>query len=144
MCTASMGVVTATLPAMSALEKSTSGGMTCLGDHVANSWSSTQSVIALSTGEAKLYALNKAAAQSLGLQSLSVAFGVELSVTLHTDATTGRAMAMRRGLGKVRHIAMIRLWFQEQVANNSVSIYKIKNQFNLADSLTKYLSKSRD
>ena len=50
--------------------KSTSGGMTCIGDHVVKSWSSTQSVIALSTGEAELYALNKTAAQSLGLLSL--------------------------------------------------------------------------
>ena len=36
--------------------KSTSGGMICLGNHVVKSWGSTQTVIALSTGEAKLYA----------------------------------------------------------------------------------------
>ena len=48
--------------------KSTSGGMTCLGDHLVKSWSSTQTVIALSTGEAELYALNETGAQSLGLQ----------------------------------------------------------------------------
>ena len=120
--------------------KSTSGGMTCLGDHVVKSWSSTQSVIALSTGEAELYALNKTAAQSLGLQSLLMDLGVELSVRLHTDATTGRAIATRRGLGKVRHIAVNELWIQEQVADKKVSINKIKNKFNLADLLTKYLT----
>ena len=86
--------------------KSTSGGLICLGDHVVKSWSSTQTVIALSTGEAELYALNKVAAQSLGLQSLLHDMGIDLTVRLHTDATTGRAMAMRRGLGKVRHIAV--------------------------------------
>ena len=47
--------------------------------------------MALSTGEAELYALNKTAAQSLGLQSLLRDLGVELDVRLHTDATTGRA-----------------------------------------------------
>ena len=120
--------------------KSTSGGMTCLGDHVVKSWSSTQTVVALSTGEAELYALNKTAAQSLGLQSLLRDLGVELDVRLHTDATTGRAIATRRGLGKVRHIAVNELWLQEQVAKNSVSIMKIKNKFNLADLLTKYFS----
>ena len=114
--------------------------MTCLGDHVVKSWSSTQTVVALSTGEAELYALNKTAAQSLGLQSLLRDLGVELDVRLHTDATTGRAIATRRGLGKVRHIAVNELWLQEQVAKNSVSIMKIKNKFNLADLLTKYLS----
>ena len=120
--------------------KSTSGGMTCLGDHVVKSWSSTQTVVALSTGEAELYALNKTAAQSLGLHSLLRDLGVELDVRRHTDATTGRAIATRRGLGKVRHIAVNELWLQEQVAKNSVSIMKIKNKFNLADLLTKYLS----
>ena len=86
--------------------KSTSGGMTCLGDHLVKSWSSTQSVIALSTGEAELYALNKAAAQSMGLQSLLADMGIDLSIRVHTDATTGRAIATRGGLGKVRHIAV--------------------------------------
>ena len=67
--------------------------------------------------------------------------GVDLTVRLHTDATTGRAMAMRRGLGKVRHIAVNELWLQEQVQNQAVTVLKIKNKFNLADLLTKYLSK---
>ena len=86
--------------------KSTSGSMTCLGDHVVKLWSSTKTVVALSTGEAELYALNKPAAQSLGLQSPLMDLGVELDVRLHTDANTGRAIATRRGLGKVRHIAI--------------------------------------
>ena len=120
--------------------KSTSGGLICLGDHVVKSWSSTQTVVALSTGEAELYALNKAAAQSLGLQSLLTDLGVNMSIRLHTDATTGRAIATRRGLGKVRHIAVNELWLQEQVAEGKVYIHKIKNKFNLADLLTKYLS----
>lgn len=38
--------------------KSTSGGLVCFGDHVVKTWSSSQSIIALSTGEAELYALN--------------------------------------------------------------------------------------
>ena len=66
--------------------------------------------------------------------------GVKLSVRLHTDATTGRAIATRRGLGKVRHIAVNELWLQEQVADRKISIHKIKNKFNLADLLTKYLT----
>ena len=49
---------------------STSGGLVCLGDHVVKSWSSFQSIIALSTGEAELYTLNKASATAIGLKSL--------------------------------------------------------------------------
>ena len=115
--------------------------MTCLGDHLVKSWSSTQTVIALSTGEAELCALNKTGAQSLGLQSLLEDMGITLSVRLHTDATTGRAIATRKGLGKVRHIAVNELWLQEKVHDEAVSILKIKNKFNLADILTTYLSK---
>ena len=114
--------------------------MMCLGDHLVKSWSSTQSVIALSTGEAELYALNKTAAQSLGLQSLLADMGIDLSVRVHTDATTGRAIATRRGLGKVRHIAVNELWIQEKVQQAALFIHKIKNKFNLADLLSKYLN----
>ena len=112
-----------------------------MGDHIIKAWSSTQTVIALSTGEAELYALNKASAQGLGLQSLLSDLGIDLEVRVHTDATTGRAIVTRRGLGKVRHIAVNELWMQEKVAQHLVSIHKIKNKFNLADLMTKYLSK---
>ena len=37
--------------------KSTSGGLLMLGGHLIKSWSSTQPVIALCSGEAELYAL---------------------------------------------------------------------------------------
>ena len=46
--------------------KSTSGGMMCLGDHAIKTWSFTQPVIALSTGEADMYAINKSAATGIG------------------------------------------------------------------------------
>ena len=49
--------------------KSTSGGVTMWGHHLIKSWSSTQSVIALSTGEAEYYGIVKGASVALGLQS---------------------------------------------------------------------------
>ena len=44
--------------------KSTSGGLVMLGNHMIKSWSSSQPLIALSSGEAELYALAEAAAQA--------------------------------------------------------------------------------
>ena len=41
--------------------KSTSGGVIMWGTHVLKSWSTTQSTLALASGEAELYALTKAA-----------------------------------------------------------------------------------
>ena len=63
--------------------------------------------------------------------------GIELEVRVHTE----RAIVTRRGLGKVGHIAVNELWMQEKINNGTVSIHKIINQFNLADLMTKYLSK---
>ena len=97
--------------------KSTSGGMMCLGDHMIKSWSTTQSVIALSTGEAELYAINKSAANGLGAWSLLSDMGLTLDIRVYTDATTGKSIASRRGLGKVRHISVNELWIQELVQN---------------------------
>ena len=90
-----------------------------MGDHIIKTWSNTQTVIALSRGEAELYALSKASAQGFGLQSLLNDLGIELDVRIHTDATTRRAIVTRRGLGKVRHIAVDELWMQEKVAQTS-------------------------
>ena len=44
--------------------KSTSGGVVCLGHHMIKSLSSTQQLVALSSGEAELYAFIKGASQT--------------------------------------------------------------------------------
>ena len=70
--------------------KSTSGGLVCLGDHTVKSWSSTQSIISLSTGEAELYALNKASATALGLKSLLIDLGVDATRSRKSEAHCGQ------------------------------------------------------
>ena len=66
--------------------------------------------------------------------------GVNLEIKVFTDATTGKAIAVRRGLGKVRHIAVNELWIKERVYLGDLKIVKIKNKFNPADLMTKHLS----
>ena len=66
--------------------------------------------------------------------------GMDAKVRLMTDATTGKAIASRRGLGKVRHIEVSNLWVQEKVKDGDIEIIKIKNDFTPADILTKYLA----
>ena len=63
------------------------------------------------------------------MKSLLKDLMVEVDLRIFTDATTGKAMAARRGLGKVRHISTNELWIQEKVQNNELSIVKIKKQF---------------
>ena len=106
------------------------------------SWSSSQSIIALATGEAELYALNKAVATAISLKSLLADLGVDLEIKIFTDATAGKAMATGRGPGKVRHIAMNEPWIQERVHAGALKIVKIKNKLNPADLMTKHLSQA--
>ena len=122
--------------------KSTSDGLACLGDHVVKSWSSTQSIIALSTGKAELYAISRTAATALGLQSLLTDLGVQMDIRVFTDAAAGKSIATRRGRGKVCHISVNELWIQEKVSNGVINIVKMKNKLNTADLPTKHLPKA--
>ena len=123
-----------------ATRKSTSGGIMQLGQHVLKSWASTQSVIALSSGESEFYSIVKGASQSLGLQALMSDLNIRCGIKLLTDATTGKSIASRRGLGKVRHVEVANLWIQQKVADETIDIQKIKICYNPSDMLTKHLS----
>ena len=94
--------------------KSTSGGMVFRGHHLIKSWSTNQQVIALSSGEAELYALTKGAAQTLGIVSMARDMGEQLKAVVHSDSSAALAMSQRVGLGKVRHIDVQYLWTQER------------------------------
>ena len=98
-----------------------------IGDHCVKSWSANQTVIALSSGEAELYSLTKGCSNALGLQSLLEDLGIVTGVRVMTDASTGKAIASRRGLGKLRHIATHELWIQDMVLRGKLQIIKIKN-----------------
>ena len=112
------------------------------GDHVIKTWSSNQSVIALSSGEAEYYALVKGASVGLGIKALSSDLGVTYlsPINVNTDASAAIGIASRIGLGKVRHIEVNQLWLQEKVAKGVISIIKVGTDDNLADALTKAVS----
>ena len=122
--------------------KSTSGGVVMWGSHLIKSWSSTQSVIALSSGEAEYYGIVKGASVGMGLQAVLKDFEVETAITIKSDATAAIAIASRRGLGKVRHIEVCQLWLQERVRQGDIKVVKVGTNENVADALTKYVSRS--
>ena len=57
-----------------------------LGHHLIKSWSSTQSNISLSSGEAEFYGVVKAAGMGLGYASLLEDIGVSLPLRVWTDS----------------------------------------------------------
>ena len=119
--------------------KSTSGGAVVYGLHTLKTWSSTQTVIALSSGEAELYALVKGAAQSFGIMEMLADFDIKANCTVCTDASAAIGMVHRQGLGKTRHIEVQYLWIQQAVAAGKLGVVKVGTDANPADLMTKHL-----
>jgi len=119
--------------------KSTSGGVVMFGQHIIKTWSSTQTTIALSSGEAEYYGMVKGAAVAMGIKSMFADLGVEVKIRVRTDASAAKGIASRRGLGKVRHIEVNQLWLQEKVGDGTIEIMKVKGEVNPADAMTKPL-----
>ena len=119
--------------------KSTSGACLMIGNHVLKSYSRTQSNIALSSGEAELYATVTAASEGLGLTAMAKDFGMDIRSSIYVDATAAIGIAERKGLGKVRHLDTQALWIQDAVRSRRVLLEKVKGTENPADMMTKHL-----
>ncbi len=83
-----------------------------MGGHVLRAWSSTQAVVALSSGEAEYYALIKGASLALGMRSLAADMGIFMAIDLFSDSSAARGVASRRGLGGIR-TTMASLWARQ-------------------------------
>ena len=110
------------------------------GTHLLKSWSTNQQIVALSSGEAELYAQVKGAAQTLGMISMAADFGEHVTGTVYSDSSAALGIVTRSGLGKVRHIRVQYLWLQERVAQSDLMVRKVAGEANPADLLTKGLA----
>ena len=110
------------------------------GSHCVKNWSSTQAIIALSSGEAEYYGVVKASSIGLGAQAMFKDMGVNVSIDVYTDAEAAKGIASRTGLGKTRHIDVHYLWVQEKVRNGAIKLYKVRGSVNPADLMTKHLT----
>ena len=114
-----------------------------LGKHLIKSWSSTQTSISLSSGEAEFYGVVKASGISLGYQALLRDIGLPLPIRVWTDSTATIGICGRQGLGKLRHVDTQCLWIQQRVRDKTVKLLKVRGDENPADLFTKHLT-SRD
>ena len=90
-----------------ATRRSTTGVIVRRGQHLLRHSSTVQNVIGLSSAESEYYALTKGGCSGLGLQSLFADWNLELQLSLHTDSSSAKAIASRRGTGKsTRHIQL--------------------------------------
>ena len=118
--------------------KSTSGGCVLLGRHAVKHWSSTQSSVALSSGEAEFNGVIRGAGQGLGYQALLADLGVKVPLRVWTDSSAAMGICSRQGLGKLRHLDTHTLWIQQAVRSKRVDLRKVLGTENPADLLTKH------
>ena len=119
--------------------KSTSGGVCKAAPYVIKTWSSSQQVIALSSAEVERYALLECACQTLGVINLALDFGMQLSAIVHVDASAALAITQSQGLGKLHHISVQWLWFQEKVKEGIVATKELLGKLNPSDLFAKHL-----
>ena len=84
--------------------KSVSGCMILHGKHLIKAWTKQQSIVATSTAEAELYAGNRAATESMGVQAFAKDLGRVVTIRLHIDSSAALSIISRTGLGKAKHI----------------------------------------
>jgi hypothetical protein len=124
--------------------KSTSGGCVLLGSHALKTWSSTQTSIALSSGEAEFNGVVRGAGVGLGFQSLLKDVGISAPVRVWTDSSAAVGICSRQGLGKMRHLDTHTLWVQQAVRSRRLELRKVDGEANPADLFTKHsLSRER-
>ncbi len=118
---------------------SPSGGLVTLGGVFLKHGSSTQTVIALSLGEAEFVALVKAVAEGMAAQALALELGWNLGLVVHADSAAATAITSRSGVGGVRHLEVETLWIQAALQEGRFVMKKVPGTENPANILTKSL-----
>jgi len=102
-----------------------------------------QTVVATSSAEAEYYSLGSGAIECLGVLSLLTEAGVPCSGQLRCDSSSGRALALREGFGRMKHVDVKMLWLQQVLSSGRLTLKATKGTENPADIGTKYLDAFR-
>ncbi len=73
----------------------------------------------------------------MGMQALGEDLGWEMRLRVCTDSSAAKAVANRRGLGKLRHVELKWLWMQNMVKEGRIQLKTVRGEENVADHLTK-------
>ena len=113
-----------------------------IGGHFLKGWSRTQNNVTLSSAEAELTGLCQAAGEGLGLQAICHDLGLQVHPRCHSDSSAAIGICRRRGLGRVRHLAVADLWLQVRLRTGDFQLLKVADSEHVGDMLTKYLSRA--
>ena len=98
-----------------------------LGNHLIAAWSRVQPRIALSSGEAELYAGLRGISETLGFVHMMREFHTQDwgRIIHRLDASACRAIMLRRGCGGLKHITVKSSWVQEAVRDYPITIERV-------------------
>ncbi len=113
------------------------------GSYCLKAYSSTQDMIALSSGEAEVYGIVRAGSLGLGLVGLCQDLGLKVSFRSNTGSSAAKSIGSRRGVGQVRHLDVRELWLQERVGRGDMVFREAPGAEKLADILTKHVPTRR-
>ena len=105
-------------------------------------WSRTQQVISLSSAEAELHALCKAASEGLGVGYMAREMLMPIELRLLTDSSAARGIVQRQGAAKVKHLDIKTLWLQEREREKDLQVDKVPRLLNWSDLLTHHWSEA--
>ncbi|CAE8611677.1 unnamed protein product [Polarella glacialis] len=124
--------------------KSTTCVVALLDGMLITAYSKTQSVVATSSAEAEIYGIGSGLVEGLGIRSLLQEIGMQVHLAIRYDSSSARAMANRRGFGKMKHIDVKHLWIQDVLRQLPyVELRAVASEQNLADIGMKPLQAAR-
>ena len=105
-------------------------------------WSVTQSIQALSSGEAEFYAVLRGAVEALGLAATAeeMGFPFRKAPRVGSDSSAARGTAGRHGVGKLKHVDLKRPWSQAVLKQGRLGLAKQDGKTNFADLMTQHLA----
>ena len=104
-------------------------------------WSRTQPVIALSTCGAELLAVSAGAVEGRYIQNVLAELSRKAIIRIYSDSSSARAVVMRRGPGRLRHMEIRHLWLQDEMRSKRIEIRAVPTADNPADMMTKALGR---
>ena len=117
--------------------KSTSGTVVQILNSTVSFGSRTQGTIALSSGEAELYAIGQGTSEALYIRNLITE--AKLAKSINIDSTAGKSVATRFGTSKkTKHVELRFVYVQELVGKGLIKLRKMRTKDNCADVLPKY------
>ena len=105
----------------------------CTNNGLVKQWSSSQRAVALSSCESELCAMNKRAAEAMGIRCLAA--DTEIAFDIITDASASLAVVNRRGVCKTRHVDTQELWLSSAIRN--LELEEVSGEENVADMITR-------